>query len=257
MALEAVTRSATEQPIFTTLGIATATEHSGILLCDNISQGRGSPLGSDGLLGSCNHRFPGHRVFSIGSVKIRHDVSNEPATRVIAKVQHEIHCRLHLYISSDEIIEMCDYCSDPATEQEGIRGSSSKSWSGTIEAISRCVAAYQKATNADEISNGEDIMNKLKSYVQALLQKCVPNVYLRQHVASVITDYIWNRSCNVALHMLLDDIVTSGKCSRTPSQQDLNYTVDLLGHCAGYLKTSYHEILTELLHYRRSDVLLF
>ena len=140
MALEAVTRSATEQPIFTTLGIATATEHSGILLCDNISQGRGSPLGSDGLLGSCSHRFPGHRVFSIGSVKIRHDVSNEPATRVIAKVQHEIHCRLHLYISSDEIIEMCDYCSDPATEQEGIRGSSSKSWSGTIEAISRCVA---------------------------------------------------------------------------------------------------------------------
>ena len=247
MALEAVTRSATEQPIFATLGIATATEHSAILLGDNISQGRGSPLGSDGL----------HRVFSIGSVKIRHDVSNEPATRVIAKVQHEIHCRLLMHISDETIIEMCDYCSDPATEQEGIRGSSPKSWSGTIEAISRCVAAYQKAANAYEISNGEDIMNKLKSYVQALLQKCVPNVYLRQHVASVITDYIWNRSCNVALHMLLDDIVTSGKCSRTPSQQDLNYTVDLLEHCAGYLKTSYHEILTELLHYRRSDVLLF
>ena len=239
MALEAVTRSATEQPIFATLGIATATEHSAILLGDNISQGRGSPLGSDGL----------HRVFSIGSVKIRHDVSNEPATRVIAKVQHEIDCRL--------LIGMCDYCSEPATKQEGIRGSSSKSWSGTIEAISRCVAAYQKAANAYEISNGEDIMNKLKSYVQALLQKCVPNVYLRQHVASVITDYIWNRSCNVALHMLLDDIVTSGPCSRTFSQQDLNYTVDLLEHCAGYLKTSYHEILTELLHYRRSDVLLF
>ena len=249
MALEAVTRSATEQPIFATLGIATATEHSAILLGDNISQGRGSPLGSDGLLGSCSHRFQGHRVFSIGSVKILHDVSNEPATRVIAKVQHEIDCRL--------LIGMCDYCSEPATKQEGIRGSSSKSWSGTIEAISRCVAAYQKAANAYEISNGEDIMNKLKSYVQALLQKCAPNVYLRQHVASVITDYIWNRSCNVALHMLLDDIVTSGICSRTPSQQDLNYTVDLLGHCAGYLKTSYHEILTELLHYRRSDVLLF
>ena len=30
MALEAVTRSATEQPIFATLGIATATEHSAI-----------------------------------------------------------------------------------------------------------------------------------------------------------------------------------------------------------------------------------
>ena len=193
MALEAATRSATEQPIFTTLGIATATEHNALLLGGNI--------GSDG---------SGRRVFSIGSVVIRHDVSNEPATRVIAKVQHEIHCRLHLYIANDEIIEMCDYCSRPATEREGIRGSSPKNW-GTIEAISRCVAAYQRAANASEISNCEDIMNKLKSYVQALLQKCAPNVYIRQHVTSVITDYIWNRPCNVAFRLLLDDICTSGE----------------------------------------------
>ena len=93
-------------------------------------------------------------------------------------------------------------------------------------------------------------MNKLESYVQALLQKCVPNVYLRQYVASVLADYIWNRSCNVALRMLLDDISTSGERSTTSSQQDLNYTVDLLEHCADYLKTYSDEILTELLYYR-------
>ena len=93
-------------------------------------------------------------------------------------------------------------------------------------------------------------MDKLLRYVQSLLQKCVSNVYLRQHVTSIITDYIWNRCCNVALRMLLDDIVTSGKRSTTSSQQDLNYTVDLLEHCADYLKTYSDEILTELLYYR-------
>ena len=224
---QACYRASAQSAIFVTLGIATATEHSALVLGGNIVSDR-----------------PGHRVFSIGSVKISQDVSNGPVTRVVAKMQHEIHCRLHLSkcsmkFTADSLptIEMGDDCSR-------------KSWSGTIEAISRCVAAYERAANAYEISNCEDIMSKLLRYVQSLLQKCVSNVYLRQHVTSIITDYIWNRCCNVALRMLLDDIVTSGKRSTTSSQQDLNYTVDLLEHCADYLKTYSDEILTELLHYR-------
>lgn len=71
------------------LGIATATEHSALI--DAASATKHSQLsgniGSDG---------PGHRVVSIGSVKIRHDASNEPVTRVMELMQHEIHLRLHL-----------------------------------------------------------------------------------------------------------------------------------------------------------------
>ena len=222
---------------------ATATEH-------------GQPGGNIVVCGLA--ALPGHRVVSIGSVNVRYDASNDTATRVIELVQHEMHLRLHSCISTCEIRD----CSCSATEQTdtsayrsqtiGIAADyyNNRSWSGTIEAISRCVAAYERAANAYEISNCEDIMSKLLRYVQSLLQKCVSNVYLRQHVTSIITDYIWNRCCNVASRMLLDDIVTSGKRSTTSSQQDLNYTVDLLEHCADYLKTYSDEILTELLYYR-------
>ena len=76
---QACYRASAQSAIFVTLGIATATEHSALVLGGNIVSDR-----------------PGHRVFSIGSVKISQDVSNGPVTRVVAKMQHEIHCRLHL-----------------------------------------------------------------------------------------------------------------------------------------------------------------
>ena len=243
---QACYRASAQSAIFVTLGIATATEHSALVLGGNIVSDR-----------------PGHRVFSIGSVKISQDVSNGPVTRVVAKMQDEIHSRLHLPKCSMEFTaagwnstqhgihcRRMQFTVDSLPTIEMGDDCSRKSWSGTIEAISRCVAAYERAANAYEISNCEDIMSKLLRYVQSLLQKCVSNVYLRQHVTSIITDYIWNRCCNVALRMLLDDIVTSGKRSTTSSQQDLNYTVDLLEHCADYLKTYSDEILTELLYYR-------
>ena len=65
-------------------------------------------------------------------------------------------------------------------------------------------------------------------------------------------DYIWNRTCNVALRMLLDDILTSEERPKEFSQQEFNYALDLLEACAGCLRTSGDEILAELSHYRRS-----
>ena len=95
-------------------------------------------------------------------------------------------------------------------------------------------------------------MNKLKRRIQALLQKCVPNAYLRQNAMDIITDYIWNQSCNMALHMLLDDILTSEKCREEQlSQQEFNYVLDFLEVCARCLRTSGDEILAELSHYHR------
>ena len=228
------------------LGFATATEHSTLI------DAAMHPAGSDG---------SGHRVVSIASVKMRHDASNKPATRVMELVQREIHLRLHLCISNDE---MRGYCSLSATEQTDApqRGRirrlayKKQSWSGTIEAISRSVAAYQRAAGAREISACEDIMNKLKRHVQALSQKCGPNVYIQRNVMDIITEYIWNPSCNVALHMLLDDILTSQErlTSLTSrwSQQERNYALDLLEACAGCLRTSGDEILADLSPYRRS-----
>ena len=171
------------------LGIATATEHKALIMAATAREHSqlSDNIGLDG---------PSYRVVSIGSVKISHDASNEPATRAMELVQYEIDRRLHLYISNDEIR---DYCSCSATEQmdTSVWGRirefyfNKHSWSGTIEAISRCVAAYQRAADARENSACEDIMKKLKRHVQALLQKCVPNVYLRLNLMNFNTDYIW------------------------------------------------------------------
>ena len=68
----------------------------------------------------------------------------------------------------------------------------------------------------------------------------------------IMTHYIWNRSCNMALHMLLDDILTSEERLTKQKQQELNYALDLLEACAGCLRISGDEILAELSHYRRS-----
>jgi hypothetical protein len=114
------------------------------------------------------------------------------------------------------------------------------------------VAAYQRAADARENSACEEISKKLKRHLQALVQKCVPNVYIRLNLMNCITDYIWNRSCNVAVHMLLDDILTSEKCRKELSQQEFNYVFDLLEACAGCRRASGDEILAELSHYRRS-----
>ena len=230
---------------------ATATEH-------------GQPGGNIVVCGLA--ALPGHRVVSIGSVNVRYDASNDTATRVIELVQHEMHLRLHSCISTREIRD----CSCSATEQTDTSAYRSQTIgiaadyykkrreSSTIEAISRCVSAYQRAADhlcrCDESAvvlvqkQLKDIRNKAKRHVQALLQKCVPNAYLRLHVMDVITIYIGNRSCNAALNILMDSSAfwTS---NYELSPQDLKYVLDLLEACAGCVRTSGDEIVAELNHY--------
>ena len=94
--------------------------------------------------------------------------------------------------------EMMDYCCRSATEQTdtsliGLRRTcyyKKHSWSGSIEAISRCVAAYQRAADSLETMDCEDIVHKLKQHVQALLQKCVTHAYLQWTIMGIITDYM-------------------------------------------------------------------
>jgi len=94
----------------------------------------------------------------------------------------------------------------------------------------------------------KDIRIGVKRHVQALLQKCAPNAYLRPHVMDVITHYIGNRSCNAALNILLNSSAfwTS---NYELSPQDLKYVLDLLEACAGCVRTSGDEIVAELDHY--------
>ena len=126
------------------LGVATASEHSEL----TAAAGRGPAFAPE--------------VVSIGSVMMFRPARHEPAIRAMERVRHGIQDRLHLSISRQEIR---DHCSRSATEHTGTRAypykqHAPRSWSGTVEAISRSVAAYQRAAHATEQSACADIMNK-------------------------------------------------------------------------------------------------
>ena len=219
------------------LGVATATEHSEL----TAAAGRGPAFAPE--------------VVSIGSVMMFRPARHEPAIRAMEGVRHGIQDRLHLSISRQEIR---DHCSRSATKHTGTRAypykqHAPRSWSGTVEAISRSVAAYQRAAHATEQSACADIMNKLKRHAQALLQKCTPRAYLRECALDVVTDYIWNRTCNVAFLMLLDDILTHRWRPENLSQSEINDALGLEEACQHSLRTACDEILADLNHYVCSD----
>ena len=79
----------------------------------------------------------------------------------------------------------------------------SRSWSGSVEAIARCVAAFQNATDATEHSQCDEIIAKICSYTNGLAQKTSP--YLREHLLKLLYDYIENRTYDLALKNIIDE----------------------------------------------------
>ena len=223
-----------------------------------------SPLGDDGfqilglatvaehiaLIHGATATEHSHRVYSIGSAKIRHDAANATETRVLEELQREVDIRLHIRPHS----ELRCYCTRFATEQADASGCGNvcdiplkkQSWSGNINAISLSIAAYHRAVDASE---HENIINKLKARVQELLRKCVPNAYLREPIIEGVMKHIWNRICNVALAFFLNAFVTSQEAR---SQEERNFAIDILQASLRCLRTSHHKILEELRYCRRS-----
>ena len=78
----------------------------------------------------------------------------------------------------------------------------SRSWSGCVEAIARCVAAFQNATDATEHSQCNEIAAKLCSYATALAQRTSP--YLRDAFLALLDEYIQNRTYDLALKNMVN-----------------------------------------------------
>ncbi len=72
----------------------------------------------------------------------------------------------------------------------------SRSWSGIVEAIARCVAAFQNATDATEHSQCNGIAAKMCSYATALAQRTSP--YRREHFPALVYVFIQNRTYDLA-----------------------------------------------------------
>ena len=113
---------------------------------------------------------------------------------VLCNLHHEIQDRIRIPFSLEQLLVSA--CQDDEIMMQ------KKSWSGCIEAIARCVAAFQHATDATEHSHCDAIVAKLYSYATALAQKTSP--YLRQHLLALLYEYIKNRTYDSAMKHLLN-----------------------------------------------------
>ena len=78
-----------------------------------------------------------------------------------------------------------------------------KSWSAIIEAISRCIAAFQKATDATEHIQCQDIATKTCDYAITLARK-TPAYCGHEDLLALVHQFMQNRTYNLAFIHLLD-----------------------------------------------------
>ena len=77
-----------------------------------------------------------------------------------------------------------------------------RSPSASVEAIARCVAAFQRATEAAEHWLCDEIASKMCSYANAIASKRSP--HLRDYVMELIHHYVQNRTYDLAVKSVLD-----------------------------------------------------
>ena len=124
---------------------------------------------------------------------------------VLCKMQEEIELRFRMPVSLKQMLKKyeharCDAGWNPTMQR--------KSWSGTIEAISRCIAAFQKATDATEHSDCKEIANKTCDYAIALAHK-TPAYCPREDLLALLYQFMENRTYNLAFTHLLNQVFLS------------------------------------------------
>ena len=121
---------------------------------------------------------------------------------ILSKMQDEIQRRFRVPVSLRQLLQRyqnttCDAGWNPTLPN--------KSWVGTIEAISRCIAAFQQAADATEHSECSRIANKTCDYAIALAHK-TPAYCGREDVLALVHEFMENRTYNLAFTHLLNQV---------------------------------------------------
>ena len=118
---------------------------------------------------------------------------------MLCKMQEEIERRFRVQVSLRQLLQKYEHTRCDAGWGPTMQG---KSWSGTIEAISRCIAAFQKATDATEHIQCQDIATKTCDYAIALAWK-TPAYCGRTDLLALVHQFMQNRTYNLAfIHLL-------------------------------------------------------
>ena len=158
----------------------------------------------------CDRSTRGHRPrhlrdvatehICIGSCVLHWSNASDLEMGILAHLDYEIQDRIRMPVSLDTLLAR-----DSALPVVGKR-----SPSGCVEAIARCVAAFQRATEAYAMAPPrpstsqlcDEIASKICSYANAIASKMLPD--LRDDVMELIHHYIQNRTYDLAVKSVLN-----------------------------------------------------
>ena len=119
---------------------------------------------------------------------------------ILCKMHEEIDRRFRVPVSLGQLLQKYEHTRRDAGWSPTMQG---KSWSGTIEAISRCIAAFQKAIDATEHMQCQDIATKTCDYAIALTHKTPANCG-HGDLLALVHQFMKNRTYNLAFTHLLN-----------------------------------------------------
>ena len=123
---------------------------------------------------------------------------------MLCKMQEEIDRRFRVPVSLWQLLQKYEHTRCNADlRSSAIQDGMGKSWSGTIEAISRCIAAFQKATDATEHIECQDIATKTCDDAIALTHK-TPAYCGHGDLLALVHQFMKNRTYNLAFTHLLN-----------------------------------------------------
>ena len=133
-----------------------------------------------------------------------YDIAVGPCRLRCTKSEHEILCKMHeeidrrarMPVSLAQLVQVYEYSRRHADWNPTMQG---KSWSDTIDAISRCIAAFQEATDATEHIECQYIATKTCDYAIALTHK-TPAYSSHHHgdLLALVYQFMKNRAYNLA-----------------------------------------------------------
>jgi hypothetical protein len=162
----------------------------------------------------------------IGSCVLHWSKVSDLKMGILARLDYEIQDRIRLPLSLETLLAR-----DSALPVVRKRSSSA-----CVEAIARCVAAFQHATDATEHRQCDEIANKMRSYANAIANNAAP--CLRECVIGLIHRYIQNRTYDLAVKSVLDGALVERHrfWSRVTHERQHNACLNVIEICNSTLR---------------------
>ena len=123
------------------------------------------------------------------------------------------------------------------SKQNSSANKPNKSYSGILETISRCVAAFQWAHDATEHFEAQRIASQISDHAMLLTER-IAQVSQHCEFLQLLAEFIINRTYNLAFKAVQDRYRACGRCDRLEYQK----CIDVMQTCLREIHDSYMQL---------------